>query len=177
MHSFLPLGPGRGIFYFLPGSGRAGSFSFLEGEGCALPGRGVFPFRKWSIPPCRGLGLRPLRGRGGFPLLGCTPLFFFSLLEKKKSAVHGGEEKEGLDSRLGGSRSSILLCRWIEHCAAWCPVVTLLVLLTALRAGAGGKVLCVQIRAEMALRCAAGRARTCAVLGMRAVRSAFFVVH
>ena len=65
------------------------------------------------------------------------PSSFSPRAEKKKSAVHGGEEKEGLDSRLGGSRPSILLCRWIEHCAVWCPVVTLLVLLTALRAGAG----------------------------------------
>ena len=61
------------------------------------------------------------------------------------------QRKRGAGSRLGGSRPSILLRSFVEHSAAWCPVVTLTVLLTALRAGAG--------------------------LGNGAVRSMFFVVR
>ena len=50
------------------------------------PGRGGF----W-MPSARAGGSSPLSGGRG-----CTPLLFFSLLEKKRSAVHGGGEKEGL---------------------------------------------------------------------------------
>ena len=42
------------------------------------------------------------------------PSSFSPYAEKKKSAVHGGEEKEGFGSRLGGSRPSILLHGQLE---------------------------------------------------------------
>ena len=64
------------------------------------------------------------------------PSSFSPGAEKKKSAVHGGEEKEGFWVQTCQNRASGLLRRWLEPCVAWRSVVTLLVLLAALRAGA-----------------------------------------
>ena len=47
------------------------------------------------------------------------------------------KEKEGLGQQTCSNLVSILRCSLVEHGAAWCPVVTLTVLLAALRAGAG----------------------------------------
>ena len=112
----------------------------LWARGCGLaPGRGVRRL-------CRGgaLGGGPV-WKGGFCFfLECNsfvgdapPSSFSPCAEKKKSAVHGGEEKEGFWVQTCNNLVSILLCSFVEHGAAWCPVVTLPVLLTALRAGAG----------------------------------------
>ena len=65
------------------------------------------------------------------------PSSFSPCAEKKKSAVHGGEEKEGFWVQTCNNLVSILLCSFVEHGAAWCSVVTLPILLVALRAGAG----------------------------------------
>ena len=66
------------------------------------------------------------------------PSSFSPCAEKKKSAVHGGEEKEGFwVQTCYYNFVSILLRSFVEHGAAWRSVVTLPVLLTALRAGAG----------------------------------------
>ena len=65
------------------------------------------------------------------------PSSFSPCAEKKKSAVHGGEEKEGFWVQTCYNFVSILLRSFVEHGAAWRSVVTLPVLLTALRAGAG----------------------------------------
>ena len=75
----------------------------------------------------------------GIPFLcwDAPPSSFSPCAEKKKSAVHGGEEKEGFWVQTCNNLVSILLCSFVEHGAAWCSVVTLPVLLTALRAGAG----------------------------------------
>ena len=68
---------------------------------------------------------------------GCTPLFFFSGCGEKEERRARWRRKRGLLQQTWGDRPSILPCRWLERCAAWCPVVTLNLLLTALRAGAG----------------------------------------
>ena len=171
---------------------------------CAHSGRGFFPFRKRDAPPisfspCRRKrnahlcaksrppgGCAPKRRCGGrrlgldaLPslLLNCTPLFFFSVCGEKEECRARWRRKRGaLGSRLGGSRPSILLRRRLNHGTVWCPVVTLPLLLTALRAGAGRSVSCVQIRAEMTLRCAAGRACADVVLENCAARNTFYFV-
>ena len=53
----------------------------------------LFSFTEKSFLPAAqaGMFLRPPFLYTAF----CTPLFFFSLRKKKKSAVHGVEEKEG----------------------------------------------------------------------------------
>ena len=75
----------------------------------------------------------------GIPFLcwDAPPSSFSPCAEKKKSAVHGGEEKEGFWVQTCYNFVSILLRSFVEHGAAWRSVVTLPVLLTALRAGAG----------------------------------------
>ena len=70
-------------------------FAHFLGGDTAFTSGGIFFPRS-----ARGT-FRPLHGREGFapPILYtalCTPLFFFSLRKKKKSVVHGVEEKEGL---------------------------------------------------------------------------------
>ena len=79
----------------------------------------------------------------------CTPLFFFSGCGEKEERRARWRRKRGLLQQTCNNLVSILLCSFVEHGAAWCSVVTLPILLAALRAGAGGRVSCVQIRAEM----------------------------
>ena len=120
---------GRG-FFRLRGLWRGERLGPWEGHPAPLPGRRT------------GQGSR-LEGRflllfGMQSFVGDAPPSSFSPgTEKKKSAVHGGEEKEGFWVQTCNNLVSILLCSFVEHGAAWCSVVTLPVLLTALRAGAG----------------------------------------
>ena len=117
-----------------PPLGRGGDF-FLSGNGMRPP---------ISFSPCRRKRNVHLCAKSR-PPGGCAP-------KRRCGGRRPVQRKRGaLGSRLGGNRPSILLRSFVEHSAAWCPVVTLTVLLTALRAGAG--------------------------LGNGAVRSMFFVVR
>ena len=65
------------------------------------------------------------------------PSSFSPCAEKKKSAVHGGEEKEGFGSRLIGSRLSSLAAQVVRTLCSLVPSRYAGFLLAALRAGAG----------------------------------------
>ena len=156
---------------------------------CPLRGRWGLSFQEKGCPPCRGRFF-PFGERGMRP-----PFLFLPTGEKetricalraalravalRNAAAAAGarcKEKEGpwvadlLEPRFyftlqfgrtlcGLVPGSHTGCS-IDRAPRWC----------------GRKVSCVQICTEMILHCAASRVCACAVLGKRAVRSAFFVV-
>ncbi len=92
----------------------------------------------------------PRRRRGWFGVWGSflsrkrgiAPPISFSPCWRKRNAPRPVQRKRGAGSRLGGSRFSSLAAQVVRTLCGVCPLVTLAFLLTALRAGAGGKVSC-----------------------------------
>ena len=65
------------------------------------------------------------------------PLLFLRARRKRRAPGTVEKKKRAFGCRLAGSRSSPLAAQVVRTLYRWCPVVTLAVLLTALRAGAG----------------------------------------
>ena len=91
---------------------------------------------RWARVPFRTEGFASFWN--AIPLLGMhPPLLFLRARRKRRAPCTVEKKKRAFGCRLGGSRLSSLAARVIRTLYRWCPVVTLAVLLTALRAGAG----------------------------------------